>query len=227
MSVRLISRKSHVYKNGRLLFRRNNLCATIATMLTVNSYRHRYNGKELYLALVRLYPAIRILRKNRKNPQISEQFVERLMLAVTEVNQCVLCSYAHTRMALEKGLSENEIESLLSGSSSHIQKEEATAIWFVQSFADNQGTFDQTSYDSLVEEYGTQKSATIIAAARVMMVGNIFGLPWSAFLSRLKGQRYTNSSLFYELSMMLASILFIPFSALHALFTGIWKLFTT
>jgi AhpD family alkylhydroperoxidase len=37
------------------------------------------------------------------------------MLAVTEVNGCEMCSYAHTKMALEAGLSNDEIQQMLAG----------------------------------------------------------------------------------------------------------------
>lgn len=140
------------------------------------------------------------------------------MLAVTEVNGCALCSYAHAKMALELGLEQEEITSFLSGSGTSVAPEEARAILFAQSYADDRGVLDQRSWEALVSEYGLQKSRVILAAARVMMTGNIIGLPWSALIDRFKRKPYTNSSLGYELIMILAPILLIPLSALHHLF---------
>lgn len=37
----------------------------------------------------------------KKKKIVNKDFVERLQLAVTEVNGCAACSYAHTYMALK------------------------------------------------------------------------------------------------------------------------------
>ena len=55
------------------------------------------------------------LKKLRDNKLLSPAFKERLMLAVTEVNDCRYCSYFHTRQALKSGVSPEEINRLLSG----------------------------------------------------------------------------------------------------------------
>lgn len=44
---------------------------------------------------------------------LSPAFRERLMLAVTAVNRCRYCSFAHTRMALAAGVSNAEIAQIL------------------------------------------------------------------------------------------------------------------
>ena len=175
-------------------------------MIEVNAYKYRYSGFEMYQILFNVYNALPILRKNRKIKTVDEAFIERIMLAVTEVNGCAICSYAHTKMALESGFSIEEIESFFSGSDTYIKAEEAVGILFAQSYADNRGVFDATTYKTLVDHYGEDKSQIILAAAKVMMAGNVIGLPMSAFSSRLKGKKYTNSSLFYEITMLLAPI---------------------
>ena len=53
------------------------------------------------------------LREINDEGLISPDFRERLMLAVTAVNGCRYCSYAHTRAALKGGLSREEISGLL------------------------------------------------------------------------------------------------------------------
>jgi len=75
----------------------------------------------------------------RKNKVMSSEFIERIMLAVTEVNGCEVCSYAHTKIALEQGMSEEEIGKLLSGDTEDIPAEEAPAIFFAQHYADTRG----------------------------------------------------------------------------------------
>jgi len=190
-------------------------------IISTNRYRYRYSLSEMYDAIRRVYRAGAVLAENRKSQKISEEFIERIMLAVTEVNGCSVCSYAHTKMALESGFSEEEIDSFLSGSDAYVVPEEAKAILFAQNFADAHGQLDEASYQALVDEYGSAGSEVILAAARVMTMGNILGLPLSGFWSRIKGKPYENSSVSYELLMILAPIVLFPVSALELLFRKI------
>jgi len=190
-------------------------------IISTNRYRYRYSLSEMYDAIRRVYRAGAVLAENRKSQKISEEFIERIMLAVTEVNGCSVCSYAHTKMALESGFSEEEIDSFLSGSDAYVVPEEAKAILFAQNFADAHGQLDEASCQALVDEYGSAESEVILAAARVMTMGNILGLPLSGFWSRIKGKPYENSSVSYELLMILAPIVLFPVSALELLFRKI------
>ena len=99
------------------------------------SYKRRFNVAEMYDALVFVPRAALSLINNRKNSIVDKHLVERLQLAVTEVNGCAACSYAHTKMALREGMSGEEIASFLSGSTDFIRPEEAKAIIFAQHFA--------------------------------------------------------------------------------------------
>lgn len=190
-------------------------------IINTNRYRYRYSLSEMYDAIRRVYRAGSVLAANRKDQKISQEFVERIMLAVTEVNGCSVCSYAHTKMALESGFSEEEIDSFLSGSNAYIVPEEAKAILFAQSFADAHGQLDEASYQALVEEYGEARSEVVLASAQVMTLGNILGLPLSGFWSRLKGKPYENSSVSYELLMIVAPVVLFPVSALEMVFRKI------
>jgi AhpD family alkylhydroperoxidase len=182
-------------------------------------YKKRFSYAEYYKALLLFYHAIRVLQENRKTSHLIDQpFIERIMLSVTEVNGCAMCSYAHSSMALKQGFSQEEIESFLTGDASYIVPHEAKALLFAQHYAYNSGYADKEAYEALIDEYGKEKSEVILSAIKVIMVGNIMGIPLSAFVSRLKGKRYKGSSLLYEISMILSSIVFIPISAIHSIF---------
>ncbi len=45
----------------------------------------------------------------------------------------------------------------------------------------------------------------------------MYGIPYSAFQSRLKGKTYKDSTLFYELGMLIAGIVCIPIALVHGL----------
>ena len=180
-------------------------------------FKRKFSLWELYRSLVFAPRAMSQLSKNRKSKLVDPQFVERLQLAVTEVNGCAACSYQHTQMALDQGMSNEEISSFLSGGDSFIKPEEAKAILFAQHFADSTGFPKKSAYDAIVEEYGENKAQIILSAVQVMIAGNMYGIPFSAFVSRLKGHTYKDSTLFYELGMLIVGILALPIAIINSL----------
>jgi len=173
--------------------------------------------RELYCSFVFIPGAMSKLIGNNRSKLVDKQFIERLQLAVTEVNGCAACSYQHTKMALQLGMSNEEISSFLSGGSDFIKPEEAKAIMFAQHFADSRGYPGKFAYDSIVKEYGKKEALIIFSAVRAMLAGNIYGIPFSAFLSRLQGKPYKGSSLLYEAGMLIGGIILLPIAVIHGL----------
>ena len=141
-------------------------------------FKRKFNFWQLYGAMVFAPRAMSKLAKNKKSKVVDTHFVERLQLAVTEVNGCAACSYQHTQMALDQGMSNEEISSFLSGGDGFIKPEEAKAILFAQHFADTTGYPQKSAYDSIVEEYGEDKAKVILAAVQIMITGNMYGIPY-------------------------------------------------
>mgnify|MGYP000692557529 CR=1 FL=1 len=50
-----------------------------------------------------------ILKASKKYKLMNKQLKERIMLSITEVNGCSLCSYVHTRAALSSGMTRENI----------------------------------------------------------------------------------------------------------------------
>lgn len=189
-----------------------------------SSYKHKFSLIELYRTWVLLPYAIRKFVNNRKSQKVSSQFLERLQLAVTEVNACPACSYAHTYMALKEGLSAEEINSFLVGDGKWVKPEEAKALMFAQHFAEQGGCPGKEALDALEAEYGQEKADIMISAVQLMLAGNIMGLPYSALQSRIKGKPYQNSSILYEITMQLAAFLLIPPAFIHGLLRRLFGL---
>lgn len=124
-------------------------------------------------------------------------------------------------MALRQGMSEEEISSFLSGGDQFIKAEEAKAILFAQHFADSRGYPKKYAYDSIAKDYGNKEADIMLSAVQIMLAGNIYGIPYSAFQSRLKGKPYKESSLFYELGMLAAGILLLPIAFVHGTVRGL------
>lgn len=184
-------------------------------------FKRKFSFWELYRALIFLPRAMSKLAGNKKSKLVSSEFIERLQLAVTEVNGCPACSYQHTKMALSQGMSNEEIISFLSGGVEFIKLEEAKAIMFAQHFADSRGFPKKDTYDAIIAEYGEKRAVIIMSAVQVMIAGNIYGIPFSAFQSRLKGKTYKDSSLFYELGMLIGGILILPIAIIHGILRGL------
>lgn len=149
-------------------------------------------------------------RKAKKENLIKDDFKERIILAVTEVNGCELCSYFHTKEALKSGLSEDEISSMLTGNTENLHKDESIAIFFAQHYAETGGHPDKDTWKRLVQTYGQTKGEGILAVIRMIMMGNAHGIAFGAFKNRLKGDSVKKSSLGKELGVMIGGILFIP-----------------
>lgn len=185
----------------------------------MESVNRLYNIKEFYWALYKALLMVPKLIHARKKGEISPEFMERIMLAVTEVNGCAACSYAHTKIALETGMSNEGIQKLLSGVVSDIPEQELPAILFAQHYAENRDFPSTTAWDRIVEIYGLSKAMGILAAIRLMIAGNIYGIPWSSFFNRFRGKPDERSSLFYEISLLLIGPLFIPVAIVHSAIT--------
>ena len=184
-------------------------------------FKRKFSLWELYRSFVFAPRAMSKLIGNNKSKLVDKHFVERLQLAVTEVNGCAACSWQHTQMALDQGMSNEEISSFLSGGDSFIKPEEAKAIMFAQHFADSKGFPKKFTYDSIVEEYGEKEARIILSAAQMMIAGNMYGIPFSAFVSRLHGKPYKGSSLFYELVMLVVGIFCLPIAITHGFLRGL------
>ncbi|MDD2381292.1 MAG: carboxymuconolactone decarboxylase family protein [Mariniphaga sp.] len=177
---------------------------------TRTEYKRKFSLWEMYRAFILIPSAAAKMIGNKRKKLVDKDFVERLQLAVTEVNGCAACSYAHTYIALKQGMSSEEINSFLSGDGTFINQAEAKAIIFAQHYADTRGFPKKDAFDSLVDEYGNQKVKIILSAIQLMHAGNIFGIPYSALISRLKGYPYKDSSLLYELGMHLGGLVLFP-----------------
>ena len=184
-------------------------------------YKRKFGLWEMYRSFIYLPRAIQKMIGNKKSQLVDDDFIKRLQLAVTEVNGCPACSYQHTKMALQQGMSGEEISSFLSGGDDYIKPEEAKAIMFAQHFADSRGYPKEYAYQSIINEYGEKEARIILSAVQIMITGNMYGIPFSAFQSRLKGKPYKDSSLFYELGMLIAGVLILPIGIVQGVFRAI------
>jgi AhpD family alkylhydroperoxidase len=183
----------------------------------MKQYKLRFTVGQLYVALTHTPTAAAGLVRNSISGLIDKPFVERIMLAVTEVNGCPICSYAHTRIALNEGMTNDEIHSMLSGEFSTIPQDQVKAVLFAQHYADAKAHVDPKAYAALEDAYGQIKARIILSAVQMIYAANLYGIPYSALISRMKGNPYADSSLAYELSMELGGLFLFPLAFIHGL----------
>lgn len=181
-----------------------------------------YSVGESYWIFYNGIRTMKYMSKAKKNQELHPKFIERIMLAVTEVNDCTICSYAHTKKALESGMSNEEIQKMLTGIMDDVPEDEIAAVMFAQHYADTRGHPTPESWRRILKIYGASRAKGILGSIRTIMVGNAYGIAWSSFFNRLRGKSDPRSSLLYESSMILGTVL-MPISLIHALISNLLK----
>ena len=133
------------------------------------------------------------MRSLMRGETLSAAFRERLMLAVTEVNQCRYCSYYHAKQALDEGLSEEELQALTDGEFDNSPIEERPALLYAQHWAEADGCPDEEARARIIELYGAEAADAIDLALRVIRIGNLMGNTWDGLLYRVSLGRWGTS----------------------------------
>lgn len=115
------------------------------------------------------------LRQAMGSGLVSPQFRERLMMAVTAVNQCRYCAFYHTRESARVGMPQNEIRGLLSGELALAPEEELPALLYAQHYAEENGRPDPVARHSLQTTYGPSRAQAIETVLRLIRMGNLLG----------------------------------------------------
>ena len=153
--------------------------------------RRTYHNLGEFLADVRMMRSRRQeIRTLMRGEIISPSFRERLMLAVTQVNQCRYCSFAHAREALSKGMSQEEIEALGKGTFDASPPREVPALLYAQHWAEADGAPEPSVREQVVARYGEQAVGLMELAFRMIRAGNLSGNTFDYFLYRLSFGRW-------------------------------------
>ena len=150
------------------------------------------------------------LREASRGKRISKAFAEKIMLAVTRVNDCRYCSYGHSRAALAAGVSEAELRKLLVWELDAFPANEVVALTFAQHYAESKCQPDPAAWQRLMAYYGPATARDIQAYLRMITFGNLFGNTFDALLSRLAGRPAAGSSLWSEMGVILGVFWMVP-----------------
>ncbi|MDY6846348.1 MAG: carboxymuconolactone decarboxylase family protein [Chloroflexota bacterium] len=156
-------------------------------MLNTNAFNRRYyhSLREIIADTKKIFSQRPQIKALMRNELISDAFRERIMLAVTEVNGCRYCQYAHAKMALDSGLSKKEIDDLSAGVFHNCPSEEVPALLYAQHWAERNGQPSPETRQEVVDIYDETMVETMELAMRMIRIGNLLGNTWDYVLFRL------------------------------------------
>jgi len=154
--------------------------------------------KKYYSSLKSVWLDIRILissrdriKKAMRSDIVDPAFRERLMLTVTEVNQCRYCRAFHVQQASQVGLSDSEVLSFVQGNLPQtIPEDQRLAVLYARSWAEGNGMTEAGLDDQLLEAYGEDGYDAIKIILRMIRMGNLLGNTWDFILYRLSFGRW-------------------------------------
>lgn len=186
-------------------------------------FKRLSNSKDFFIYLVEGMRSLTALIKAKKNKLIDDKFMEQIMLAVTQVNGCRICSYYHTKEAIKSGLTKEEVDMLLDGSFGNIDEDEQVALLFAQHYAEAKGKVDKATYEIFYNNYGKTKALGILGAIRMIMIGNTSGIAGGALKDRFKGKKVPNSKFINEFFITIGNVLYLPFAIIIAIFFNLFR----
>jgi len=141
--------------------------------------------------------------------RLSRALREQIIVAVAQVNACAMCEHAHTRMALEAGVSDAELAALENMDESAFDRRTWLAIAHARerTKAKFAPMVTDASEDAVREAIGAQACSDVEDVARVMTVANRIANTLNALPDRWRGRPVPESRLFDELVI---NFLFLP-----------------
>lgn len=173
-----------------------------------------HSSSAFTLTMRDIFDHLKDLQGAVRRKQVDEKFAEKIMLVVSRVNGCRYCIYGHSRAALSSGVSEEELQMLLSGDLGIFPREETVALIFAQHYAESCEHPDPVGWQRLVDCYGLQTAQDILAYLRMITMGNLLGNTFDALLSRLVGKPAPGSRFWSEAGVLIKAVVVFPIGML-------------
>ncbi len=135
---------------------------------------------------------------------------ERIMLAVTQVNQCAMCSWMHTNIALGAGMKDEEIKTILQGDYSSIPNEELTSILYAQDYASRREKTNPDFVKKVITQYGKTKARAIDNVIASITMTNSMGIQMALFKDTLTFKHQKGSNVLREFFVPLVTMIIFP-----------------
>jgi AhpD family alkylhydroperoxidase len=179
-----------------------------------------YRVRELFsdlLSVVARSPSLLSIWLTRR---LSPAMREKIIVAVAQANACRMCEHAHTRMALEAGVTDAELAALERMDETSLDRHTWLALAYARERTreDFSPHFDQEQRAALERELGRQTVLDVENVARVMTVANRIANSLNALSDRRRGRPIPGSRLGDEL---IINVLFLPGAWLGTLIAAV------
>jgi len=166
------------------------------------------------------YGAAHVIVKYRKYMRLIDKvFRSQIMVAVSSVNKCRVCSYVHTKGLIKSGISNEELKDILDGSFENLTEEISLALIFAQHYADQVGKYDQEAFNKIIDYYGKEYAYGIMTTIKIIMFGNTNGIALTNLSNRLRFKKVKNAKFLTDLYNGFAGYVLLPFFIIINLFT--------
>lgn len=164
---------------------------------------------EFYEVMLRGAEAIPYLQSKKDKGYLANGLKRRIMLAVSSVNGCKMCSYVHTRKALSSGMSPEEIKSILNNEYGDVPVDQAVAVLYAEHYAANREHPTMDAEKRLIEVYGENKAKAIHAACEIISMTTAIGISIDDFKNLFTFKK-THNSIFKGTVILLSMITLFP-----------------
>lgn len=103
---------------------------------------------------------------------LAPDFRERVMLAVTQVNDCGICAWYHAREALRAGVDSAAVRALLAGEWGDAPPRQHAALLYAQHWAHTQGDTDAAARAAFEAAYPPGEREAVVTAIRFINAMN-------------------------------------------------------
>jgi AhpD family alkylhydroperoxidase len=138
-------------------------------------FRKRYleSPWRFFALLWRVHVAIFRAVLAGRGGRISRAFAERVNLAVSGVSECAFCSHLHARLALERGVGDEEVRAILGGDLEGCPAKEAPVLAYAVHWAESGGHPSAEARASAVERAGEAVVRRAEAVMAAVFLGNM------------------------------------------------------
>lgn len=183
------------------------------------THQRLFSIREHFTLMKRAACGLRYNRINKAKKAMNKQRRERIMLAISEVNGCAMCSYVHTKLALQAQMTPDEIKEILSGELAHVPEQDVLAVLFAKDFAASHEVIDSASYRKIQDFYGTDGARAIVCASHVITMTTSMGISLALLKDRLLFKSHRQSHWWNELLIPLSTLVLFPMIYVVSLFS--------
>jgi AhpD family alkylhydroperoxidase len=168
-----------------------------------------YRVPELVRDLASLFARVPALLSMWVGGRLPPAMREKVIVSVAQANACRMCEHAHSRMALEAGVTDAELAALERMDAQTLDRRTWLALAYARerATADFAPVSDPEAQRALEEELGAQTVRDVEDVARAMTVANRVANTLNALSDRRRGRPIPGSRLPDELVI---NILFLP-----------------